>query len=129
VFPSAENDLRISTRPCLYIICIGLYISGTLYIIYAALYISGTHFMVCAVLYISGTHFMVCAVLYISGTLYVVCAALYISGTLYIIQGVPGVKVITSGFNSRPDSESKTSYTHGSNSQQFRSYEFLKYSQ
>jgi len=43
------------------------------------------------------------------------------------IQGVLGVKVTTSGFNSRADSESKTSYTHGSNSQQFRSFEFLKY--
>jgi len=32
------------------------------------------------------------------------------------IQGVQGVKVTTSGFNSRADSESKTSYTHGSNS-------------
>jgi hypothetical protein len=37
----------------------------------------------------------------------------------------PGVKVSISGFNSRADAESKTSYTHGSNSQQFRSYEFL----
>jgi len=44
------------------------------------------------------------------------------------IQGVPGVKVNTSGFNSRADAESKTSYTHGFNSQRFRSYEFLKYS-
>ena len=44
------------------------------------------------------------------------------------IQNVPGVKVNTSGFNPRADSESKTSYTHGSNSQRFRSYEFLKYS-
>ena len=44
------------------------------------------------------------------------------------IQGVPGVKVTTSGFNSRADSESKTSYTQGSNSQRFRVYEFLKYS-
>jgi len=44
------------------------------------------------------------------------------------IQDVPGVKVTTLGFNSRADSESKTSYMHGSNSQQFRSYEFLKYS-
>jgi len=43
------------------------------------------------------------------------------------IQRVPGVKVTTSGFNSRGDSESKTPYTHGSNSQRFRSYEFLKY--
>jgi len=41
------------------------------------------------------------------------------------IQGVPGVKVSTSGFNSRADTESKMSYTHGSNSQRFRSYEFL----
>jgi hypothetical protein len=44
------------------------------------------------------------------------------------IQSVPGVKVTTSGFNSRADSGSIMSYTHGSNSQQFRSYEFLKYS-
>ena len=43
------------------------------------------------------------------------------------MQGVPGVKVTTSGFNSRAGSESKTSYTHGSNSQRFWSYEFLKY--
>jgi hypothetical protein len=47
---------------------------------------------------------------------------------LNYIQGVPGVKVTTSGFNSRADSESKMSYTHGSNSQRFKSYEFLKYS-
>jgi len=43
------------------------------------------------------------------------------------IQGVPGFKVTTSGFNSRADSEPKTSYTYGSNSQRFRSYEFLKF--
>jgi hypothetical protein len=43
------------------------------------------------------------------------------------IRGVPGIKVTSLGFNSRADSESKTSYTHGSISQQFRSYEFLKY--
>ena len=43
------------------------------------------------------------------------------------IQGVPGVKISTSGFNSGANSESKTSYTHGSNSQRFRSYEHLKY--
>jgi len=41
------------------------------------------------------------------------------------MQGATGVKVNTSGFNSRADAESKTSYTHGSNSQRFRSYEFL----
>jgi len=34
------------------------------------------------------------------------------------IQGVPGAKVSTSGFNSRADAESKTSYTHESISQQ-----------
>jgi len=44
------------------------------------------------------------------------------------IQGVPGLKVTTSGCNSRADAESKTSYTNGSNWQWFRSYEFLKYS-
>jgi hypothetical protein len=44
------------------------------------------------------------------------------------MQGVPGVKVSISGFNSKADAESKTSYTHESNSQRFRSYEFLKYS-
>ena len=44
------------------------------------------------------------------------------------IKDVPGVKVTTLGFNSRADSESKMSYIHGSNSQRFRSYEFLKYS-
>jgi len=43
----------------------------------------------------------------------------------FIIQGVPGVKVTTSGFNSRADSQSKMSYTHGSNSQRFGSYKFL----
>jgi hypothetical protein len=54
-----------------------------------------------------------------------VCVCVYI----YIyIQGVPGVKVNTSGFNSRADAESNTSYTRESNSQRFRSYEFLKYS-
>jgi hypothetical protein len=42
------------------------------------------------------------------------------------IEGVPGVKVTTSGFNSRADSESKILYTRGSNSQRFRSYGFLK---
>jgi len=42
--------------------------------------------------------------------------------------GAPGVKVTTSGFNSRADYESKMSDTHGSNSQRFRSYEFLMYS-
>jgi len=31
------------------------------------------------------------------------------------IQGVPGVKINTLGFNSRADAESKTSYTHRSN--------------
>ena len=35
-----------------------------------------------------------------------------------------GCEVTTKGFNSRVDSESKTIYTHGSNSQRFRSYEF-----
>jgi hypothetical protein len=46
---------------------------------------------------------------------------------MYVLytQGVPGVKVTTSGFNSRADSESKISYTHGSNLQWFRSYEFF----
>jgi len=44
---------------------------------------------------------------------------------LAIIQSVPGVKVNISGINSRADGESKTSYTHGSSSQRFRSYEFL----
>jgi hypothetical protein len=43
------------------------------------------------------------------------------------IQSVPGIKVTTSGFNSRADSESKTSYTHWSNSQRFRSYECLNF--
>jgi len=53
----------------------------------------------------------------------------YVYVCMYIyIQGVPGVKVTTSGFNSRTDCESKTSYTHGSNSQRFRSYEISKYS-
>jgi hypothetical protein len=44
------------------------------------------------------------------------------------IQGVPGVKVNILGFTSRADAEAKTSSSHGSNLQQFRSYEFLKYS-
>ena len=43
-----------------------------------------------------------------------------------LIQNVPVVKATTSGFDSRTVSESKASYTHGSNSQRFRSYEFLK---
>ena len=42
------------------------------------------------------------------------------------VQGVPGVKVTTSGVTSLADAESKTSYTHGSNSQRFRSYEVWK---
>jgi len=41
-------------------------------------------------------------------------------------QGVLGVKVTTSGVTSLADAESKTSYTHGSNSQRFRSYEVWK---
>jgi hypothetical protein len=45
--------------------------------------------------------------------------------TLYV-QDVPGVKVTTSGVTSLADAESKTSYTHGSNSQRFRSYEVWK---
>jgi len=32
---------------------------------------------------------------------------------IYNIQGVPGVKVTTSGVTSLGDAESKTSYTHG----------------
>jgi hypothetical protein len=43
------------------------------------------------------------------------------------IQGVPGVKVTILGFHSRADSESKMSYTHGSNLKWFRSYGVLKY--
>jgi len=46
----------------------------------------------------------------------------------FVFSFFPGVKVNTSGFNSRADAESKTSYTHGSNLQRFRSYELLKYS-
>jgi hypothetical protein len=38
------------------------------------------------------------------------------------IQRVPGVKVTASGVTSLGDAESKTSYTHGFNSQLFRSY-------
>jgi len=38
------------------------------------------------------------------------------------IQVVPGVKVTTSGFNSRADAESKKSYTHGSDWQWLRSF-------
>ena len=53
---------------------------------------------------------------------------IYIYNIYIYIQGVPVVKVNISGFNSRADSESKTLYTHESNSQRFRSYEFLKYS-
>jgi len=37
------------------------------------------------------------------------------------IQGVREVKANISGISSTTDSESKTSYTHGSNSQRFRS--------
>ena len=43
-----------------------------------------------------------------------------------LIQSVLGVKVTTSGFNSRAGSESKTSYTHGSKSQRLRSSGFYK---
>jgi len=46
---------------------------------------------------------------------------------LSAIQSVPGVNVSTLGLNARADAESKTTYTHGSNSQRFRSYDFLKY--
>jgi hypothetical protein len=44
----------------------------------------------------------------------------------FVIQGVPGVKVTTSGFNSRADFESKMSYTRtcGPNWQRFRGFEF-----
>ena len=45
----------------------------------------------------------------------------------YVNTCVPGVKSTTSGFNSRTDSESKTSYTHEPDWQRFRSYEFLKF--
>jgi len=45
---------------------------------------------------------------------------------VYFLQDVPGVKVTTSEFNSRAGSESKTSYTQGSDWQRFRIYEFLK---
>ena len=51
-----------------------------------------------------------------------------LSGSIKHIQSAPGVKATTSGFNSRADAESKTSYTHGSISQRFRSYEILHYS-
>ena len=44
----------------------------------------------------------------------------------FTIQSVPGVKVTTSGVTSLGDGESKTSCTHGSNSQRFRSYEVWK---
>jgi len=43
----------------------------------------------------------------------------------YNIQGTPGVKVSISGLNSRADTEPKTTYTQESNSQRFRSFEFL----
>jgi hypothetical protein len=43
-----------------------------------------------------------------------------------LMQGVPGVKVTTLGVTSLADAESKTSHTHGSNSQRFRSYEVWK---
>jgi len=42
------------------------------------------------------------------------------------IHGLPGIKVDTLRFNYRADVESKMSHTHGSSSQLFRSYEFLK---
>jgi len=54
-----------------------------------------------------------------------------IRATLHVelyTQIAPRVKVNTSGFKSRTDAKSKTSYTHGSNSQRSRSYEFLKHS-
>lgn len=43
-----------------------------------------------------------------------------------IIQNVPGVKVNTLGLNSRPNSESKMSYTHRSDSQRLVNQEQLK---
>jgi hypothetical protein len=46
--------------------------------------------------------------------------------TTVTIQGVPGVKVTTLGVTSLGDAESKTSYTHGSNLQRFRSSEVWK---
>jgi len=59
----------------------------------------------------------------------VICSHLNCNRFLfYNIKSVPGIKVTTSGFISRADSESKTSYTLGFNSRRFRSYEFLKYS-
>jgi hypothetical protein len=45
-----------------------------------------------------------------------------------VIEHVPGIKVNISGFNSRADAESKMSYSHGANSQWFRSYDVLKQS-
>ena len=59
------------------------------------------------------------------------CLSMYVNACTAVtvhIQGVPGVKANTSGFNSRVDAQSKTSYTYGSNWQRFRNYEFLKYS-
>ena len=47
---------------------------------------------------------------------------------IHYIQGVPGIKVNTSGFISVAAAETKTSYTHGSNWQRITSYDFLKYS-
>jgi hypothetical protein len=56
-----------------------------------------------------------------------VCVCVYIYIYIYI-QGVPGGRANTSGFNSRADAQSNTSHTPGYNSQRLRIYEFLKYS-
>ena len=53
---------------------------------------------------------------------------IFYSSTFNVIQDVSEVKVTISEFNSRADAKSKTSYTRGSNSQRFGSYEFLEYS-
>ena len=50
----------------------------------------------------------------------------YIFVEISHIKGSPGVKVTSSGLNSRADAESKISYTHGSDWQQCRSYEILQ---
>jgi len=52
---------------------------------------------------------------------------LLVMGNSLQLQGVPGVKFNISGFNSRDDAESKTSYTLGSILQRLSNYEFLKY--
>ena len=73
---------------------------------------------VCMYMYVC-MYVCMCVYMYVCN----VCVCVYVCNVYIYIQGVPRVKVSTSGFNSRADAESETSYTDGSNSQRFRIYE------